>query len=776
ENDPLGQGYLYPLTRTHSFGHTRDVEVQYNPFEFFSLGYRSNVRQSLNTAGVNVLTRTLIQRRDDPDRFQEYEGLDFDEIFDFEINEATGDTTLIGPGFDDFGITSLNELGLITDYEVTDARVIPAQDVFSDVLNGERDVLTDQYQQNLTATLQSPFDRVQALRWLRLQPLSFSSNFTWQNTPLPGVAPEDRADTTQVAALANQATLRGGLALGLRDLFEKIPLYRRVREAQEDAQQDAQQGRSAFEARLEAYRQRQDAVDEAEEALRDAEARAATDSTVTEDLITALRQELETARAVADTTARPSPPLPIPNPLGLLRRGFLALTGPRELSVTYNGSFGATNAGVDSLGYSLFDAVFGGGPSLGYRLGLDRRLPLENRFEGVPGAATVQVRDQLTDDHQISARTTLDFSDAFRIDLNWDFGLRNRETLTYTREFDDGLGSEFWNTVSTGDGSGRTTVFALGGSYEDFYALHRDRLLDDVESSAQNDTLSANQVLTDALTPNGVVADFRSAFVSGFGGYGRGGFVPFPLPNWRFTYSGLSNWPLIRALTQSASLTHGYSAVYEADFRSDQLAGQLNESALPFLNTDQAPGTYRLLSRFPEYEAQGVRISRRYQPLVGVNLNFKGGFQTDLAWNESTTLTLSPANFSLRELDTRELSLRLSVNKTGFRLPIPFLRRRLNNNLRLSLIVSQAENVNRQFLLRTDLQQELERAITETFLNPTPEATTRLSVEPQLSYTISNQVTAGVFVRYEKFDSEGSRNPPTTTLNGGFNFRVSFSN
>ena len=240
---------------------------------------------------------------------------------------------------------------------------------------------------------------------------------------------------------------------------------------------------------------------------------------------------------------------------------------------------------------------------------------------------------------------------------------------------------------------------------------------------------------------------------------------------------GGTNWPILRALTQSATLRHGYSATYDAGFRSNPLAGSIVEKTLRLTDESGASQSIRLFSEAPFLEAQTVRVSERFQPLVGVNLSFKGGFQTDINWNTSQNNTLAAANASVSQTQTQELSLRLSFNKTGVRLPLPFLSsRRLNNNLRFSLIVSQANNLSRRFALVEDLQQDIAENRTLTFLDPEGERTTRLSIEPQLSYTLSNQVTVAAFVRYQKFDSEGSRNPSTTTINGGFNFRVSFSN
>ncbi len=764
--------FIYPIRQQHAFTHRRNVEVQYNPFQFLALGYRSDVSQSLNSAGADEFISTLIQSQTDVNRFQEYPGLTFEEIF-----AVDADGNLVGPGFADFGITDPDEVNaLVRNYSSSRLDIIPAQQVLGDVITGERSILTDDYNQGTTATIQSPFERVQALNWFRLQPVTYSSNFTWRYTPIPGQDARDRAESdTTVAALANQASVRGGLSLRFGELFGKIGPYRRLRESQDEAQQARQQKRQEFDQRLQRYRAAQERVARTQQELSDAELEAEADSVVADSAAAAftsqrldeLHAAVEAAQAAADTLDRPSPPLPIPNPLDLLRRGFLTLTGPRDFTLTYNGSFGGSSQGILNPGYSLLDGITGDGPSLGYRLGFSRRIGASeaDRYFGNEELGTIEVQDVLRDNHQLGARTSLEFSQALRVDLTWDLGLSNDQTFSFTRETRD-------DPSVVENGRGNATVLALGGSYDAFFQLHRDRY----DRNVAGDTIPGDNVVSgDFLSKNAVVEDFRSAFLTGLGSVGRGGFTALPVPNWTITYTGISNWPIIRALAQSATLRHGYSATYDVGFQSNLLAGTPNEATLT-LPAD-AGGGIRFISDTPSLEATSVRVSERFQPLIGVNLGFKGGVQADVNFISSESYALTPSQASVNELQTQEVSVRLSFNKTGFRIPLPFLsRRRLNNNLRFSLIVSRANNTARRFELRSDLVQAISGVIGETFLNPQGEVTTRTSVEPQLSYTLSNQVTATAFVRYQKFDSEGSINPSTTTINGGFTFRVSFSN
>ena len=471
---------------------------------------------------------------------------------------------------------------VVQDYPSSQLDIIPVQQVLGDVISGERGILTDDYNQGTTATIQSPFERVEALNWFRLQPVTYSSSFAWRYTPIPGQNPRDRADSdTTVAGVANQATVRGGLSLRLGELFGKIGPYRRLRESQDAAQQARRQSRQEFQQTLQRYRAAQDRLAEAEVDLREAEdaAEAAAGDSVaaaaapSEARLEQLRAILASAQQAADTLARPNPPLPIPNPLDLARRGFLALTGPRDFTFTYNGSFSGTSSGVLNPGYSLLDGLTGDGPPLGYRLGFSRRIGSgeADRYFGDEILGTLEVQDELRDNHQFGARTSLEFSQAFRVDLTWDLGLDNNQTSSFTRAtLDDPTVQE--------NGRGNATVLALGGSYEAFFQLHRDRYFRDVAS----DSLAGEDLVSgDFLTNNAVVEDFRSAFLTGLGSVGRGGFTAFPLPNWTVTYTGIAEWPIIRALTQSATLRHGYSATYDVGFSSNSLAGTPNEETSP---------------------------------------------------------------------------------------------------------------------------------------------------------------------------------------------------
>jgi cell surface protein SprA len=264
-----------------------------------------------------------------------------------------------------------------------------------------------------------------------------------------------------------------------------------------------------------------------------------------------------------------------------------------------------------------------------------------------------------------------------------------------------------------------------------------------------------------------VTDDFRAAFARGLGSFGPNALFALPMPNWDVTYTGLGRWPLLRALTQQVQLRHGYSATYRVGYQSDALGGAISDVTLNV--PSGAPLEFYFLR--PDLSPTTVTVNERFQPLIGLNVTWRGGIQTELAWNQSQNVSLAAAAARVDESQTEEASLRVSYARTGLRLP--FLgRRRLNNNLRFTLTLSRTSTNDQALLLRQDLLSVLAGAA----LQRQSTGVIRLAAEPRLSYTLSNQVSVDLFLRYAATEGRNSQIPTSSQMDGGVSFRVSFSN
>jgi len=654
----------------------------------------------------------------------------------------------------DTGVVDSTQIG-VSAFEVSRLRTPGAWQVLQRAFSGSStaDVRTETYGSRASASLQ-PRLSSPSLRWITIQDISYSANFSWRNGSV-GNNTGAQATTT--------VTTRAGLTLRPLDLIERLPLYERLR-ASEVAAQAAAEVRRAERAQL-----RQERRAKRLEQRRQAREAAAADSVLAED--DAPAQE----PAPPDTTARRGFPISVPAflyPKTLLRRTLLAILGIQDININYSGSrrINATNVGrVNPDGtvapsYSLYDAIFNGkGPSVGYRLGFEETI--------APGTDRIindrlQVSDLNTNNNRLQGRATLRPTQQLQITLNFSLEQEDQSTLTYRMLPDGTPGAD-----TTQSGGNTASVWAFGSNaYEKLFQLQLDRYYNDCGPECEPGGTLPDTVHSSVLTNSAVVDDFIGAYLA-LSGMPRAGGVPFPLPGWRLNYTGISNWPIIRAFTSSATLRHSFNAQYSSDFRSNLRGGDPDAFGLA--------GGPLIAYELPSVEVEAIRINKRFQPLVGLDLSFGRGIQTSFSWNRTRSYSLSTTNNVITDIRENELTLTASYSVTGLRLP--FLSNRLNNRINFSLTVSHRSDNDRSFYVRRALEAAitnpdfvigdiLQEPYTDVLTN-----TSSLQIHPKIAYQFSNVVSADMFVRYEDFIGD-SRQLPFTKIEGGFNVRINFSN
>ena len=749
------QRFLNPVRRNQTFSHARGFDWQYKPLEFLQLTFRSDTRQTFTTAGQDSRTDLIV--RDTTGVLFGGDGgfRTVTDVGDFDIrNDSLGVAAgaPVSPVLQQLGVTDLESYRALLQSErflATDLNVRPAFTVIGDLVGGERKARTDDYSHDVGSTFTLPRTLFQKkwLKWFQPQPLAYGAQFNWTYQPLRAAEGPD-PEEIQLANVRTTTTLRTGVQLRPAELFRNFGFYRTLEEAQDAADAAAQSRAAARGGTQQPAAGRPGGQRPTRPTSDDDDDGNDADDADPDD---------EEAEA-GEEGGRRLPPLP--NPVTLARRTFLAFTGIDDFTVTYNGSRGNQSGGVDDAGYSFTSALFGTGPSsLAYRLGFEER---PDRFSLDPDIASrLTVSDQLSNNHRVGARTSLEFSRDLRMDLTWDVNWNGREQFSY-------IADTTTNTITLPppdeSGAGEATVWAFGASYDRFLDAQEERFLADEAAAVDGEPLRS-----DVLTDDARVADFRQASISSLGSFGEGDYFALPLPNWTIRYSGISRWPLFRSFAQNVTLNHGYSATYGVDYRTIASAREGGDVAgtIPVLGQ-------QVFSAADPLRAQGARLAQRFQPLVGLNVSWKGGIQTDAAYSRSKSLTLSASSGRVTEGETDEITGRLTFQKTGLRLPIPFIKKkRINNQIRFSFLVSRAVNEDLSYELAQDLGRRLAGQEPDP---PQPVASTRLTAEPRISYTVSNDVTLDVFVKYTSLESEGSQIPNSSTLNGGFSFRVSFSN
>ncbi|WP_412061998.1 cell surface protein SprA [Rubrivirga sp. IMCC45206] len=573
------------------------------------------------------------------------------------------------------------------------------------------DLRTRQYAQQASATLRISTRRQKWLSWLQVQPIAFSTNYDWRDQPSAS-APE-----LDVASAGARANIQSAVQIQPRTFWRLFPFYR------------------SWEA--EANRQ---------------------------------------PAAATDSTAAGGGGL---SPARLARRLFLAATGVDDVSLTYRGATTAATAGLEGQAYSLFSGLAGDAPPLGYRLGLTREIGIDQRIQNP--AAFNTFSDLLGASHDIDARTQLSPFRGLSVGLSWRTAWSSSEEIDFRilGEGDpvdpgdpDDPDNPFRLASAPGDiersvgrrsGTGESTVFSFGGSYRDVVEAQVARYQRDSGRPPSED----GAIPSEFLSPTGYAADFSSVLSRGMGSFGPNGLFQIPVPNWTISYSGLERLPLLRAVANQISLQHGYSATAQTQFatifdpgsRTEEFNGQTFASAAT-------------LAEDGFDEPTSVTVNERFQPLIGVTFGFKGNVQTSFSTNRTSLMTLNTLSATVYEKTSRDLRVDLSYARTGLSL---FGLRGLNNNIRFQLTALVAGDETFTGLpLQQDVLNLLDGNDETGFTETSAQQTSRLQVSPQISYTVSNQVTANLLAQYERTNSEIAGQ--TNRFTGGVSLRILFSN
>lgn len=724
----------FPDREKHAFTAKRDFGLQYNPFPFLNLGFDLSTDENLNAAGVDTLFTVVLSDTS-------FAGFTIDQALAAGLIDSTQ---------------------ALSAFQVSNLSPLSGPTVVGDYLSGAIDPRAERHSQSVTVSLRPRLQRIGMLNWIQLQDISYGSQFDWQNGPM---------GRNTGASVRNNVTLRSGISLKFQELFRKFGFYENL----ENAQKAYIQAKTAERTRRQREREQAQA---AREARRKAE-----------------EAGVEMPEEVGNRRDEPAAETADDGPGGfgarmasLGRQTVLAVTGVRDFNVTYTGtrSSQSSNVGTPVLDeggnvidvatkYSLLDAFRGNGPSMAYRLGLDRQLDIANRIID----PSLQVSDQLSDQDRFQGRTTLNPSQALTINLNWSLEFQNGETFTFRPSIDDVTGAFLGvDTTFSEQGSNKATVWSFGADYLDLFSSQLSTFASDFAATGEENPL----VVPDAdgngrvvLTNASVVQDFRNAFVRNKNTVDSRDLLPFPRPSWSVTYSGFGKWPLIRKLVQNASIRHGYSSDYSSEYRTN--SAFVGGDSLTTIDL----GGQRIQAVTSPFQTGNVRINERFSPLVGVDLTWKKQFQTNMAWNKSNSYSLSTANFEVSENRTNELSVNFSYQKTGLRLP--FMRgRRLENRVNVSLSLARSQTTDQRLRLRRALEQAvtdpefvLEDALSGDNISLVT-AHTRTTITPTLGYQFSNRISANFTLKYEKFDSQDSRQPSSVNINGTFNIRVSIAN
>lgn len=234
-------------------------------------------------------------------------------------------------------------------------------------------------------------------------------------------------------------------------------------------------------------------------------------------------------------------------------------------------------------------------------------------------------------------------------------------------------------------------------------------------------------------------------------------FTKFPLPNWRITYNGITKMSWAKKIWTSVNITHGYNST---------LAFASFTSALNFQGTNpMTPSNIDSTSSnfVSYYYLPGVVISEQFNPLLGIDMNWRNSLSTKLEYKRSRNMAFTFADYQLTESRTEEITLGIGYKFRN--VPIPFKvkgkKKTLKNDLNFQMNVTFSDN--------TVYSQKLDQLVAS---QPTSGVQT-FEFSPSVDYTVSNRLNVRIFFDKRITNPKISSSYPIRYTDGGVTLRFS---
>jgi cell surface protein SprA len=366
------------------------------------------------------------------------------------------------------------------------------------------------------------------------------------------------------------------------------------------------------------------------------------------------------------------------NKLTVLESAAFFLTSFKQLDVNYNETNGTVLPGLLSAPNWYGSGQTLGGPTLGFLFGSQadiRRTVMENGWvSNSPYMTDPYVRMSTK---ELRANLQVVPMNDFRIDLNVLHNYNRNFSHTGFNYTSGGVANPDFTFATDLITYSNSTVL-LSTSFKDGQAVYQtirenarilSTRLGGPNAVIGNDGFAEHYSISNAYV---LIPAFRAAVegkaVKTMGDPKKAG---FPLPNWRITYSGLRNVPMINGQFTKFDILHGYTATYTAtgiqssiDY-FNSLITKVNDPNSAFdVNKDYInPFTF----------AQ-VGYVESFAPLIGVDVTMRNNMQFGLQYNRNRMMVLGLVNHTLTEDSNSEYVVRLGYIVRNFRLGMANVR------------------------------------------------------------------------------------------------------
>lgn len=270
----------------------------------------------------------------------------------------------------------------------------------------------------------------------------------------------------------------------------------------------------------------------------------------------------------------------------------------------------------------------------------------------------------------LNARASLEPSKNLKIEIT---ALRNY-TANHTEyfRFDEDEGFRSFSPVDNGSFSISIITWKTAfitdyedysnQTFEDFKSLRPTIAASVAQASPNWDGTYFTDSISGVLYPTGYGPTSQEVLIPSFlasytganpNKYIRNTFPKIPLPNWRLTYTGLTEIKWFKKRFKSATISHAYRSTYNiGNYTSNVLFSDDNGDG--FTDVMDAMDNY-----LPRYEIAQISITEQFSPLFNLDLTWKNSLITKFEYKKSRNLSLSFANNQLTEVISGEITLGL---------------------------------------------------------------------------------------------------------------------
>lgn len=371
------------------------------------------------------------------------------------------------------------------------------------------------------------------------------------------------------------------------------------------------------------------------------------------------------------------------NKLTPLQSAAFFLTSFKQLNVSYNETNGTVLPGLISAPNWYGYGQTLGGPTLGFLLGSQadiRRTVMENGWVSESNYMTdPYVRmstKELRADLQVMPMNDL------RVDLNVLHTFNSNFSHTGFNYTNGGVPDPDFTFASEMTTYSNTTTL-LSTSFKDGQAVYQairenaralSQQLGGPGAVLDNNGFAQHYSIGNAYV---LIPAFRAAMegksVTPMGNPKKAG---FPLPNWRITYSGLKNIPMISGQFSKFDILHAYTATYTATGIQSNVDYHGNPNGYYQVvdnagNIDKNGG-----DKINPYTFAQVGYVESFSPLIGVDVTMRNNMQFGIQYNRTRMMVLGLVNQTLTEDANTEYVVRLGYIVRNFRLGTANIRGR----------------------------------------------------------------------------------------------------